>query len=247
MLEDDFNDCIKKAIRGLNLDEAQLAEKIGHPLEDLTACLRGKENTTLIHKIAPELGLKAERLLNLKNYSVSLTQPTAISTIVSPFGHVGVNAYILEGQESSIIFDTGTDAAKLKEKARNPTKILITHTHPDHYAGARHFPNCITLTPKALKPGSTEYFDKYTIECINVSGHYNPALAYRIHGLETPVVIVGDCIFAGSIGGMTLHHYVAGLERIRDNILSLPAETILFPGHGPATTVAQELALNPFF
>lgn len=59
---------------------------------------------------------------------------------------------------------------------------------------------------------------------------------------------VGDCVFAGSIGrtdlpggdGRTL------LRSIARAILSLPDETVLYPGHGPATTVGRERATNPF-
>ena len=58
--------------------------------------------------------------------------------------------------------------------------------------------------------------------------------------------MVGDALFAGSIGGVH-HGYTATLDSIRREILSLPDDTILFPGHGPLTTVAQEKANNPFF
>lgn len=62
------------------------------------------------------------------------------------------------------------------------------------------------------------------------------------------LAFVGDCVFAGSIGrtdlpggdGPTL------LRSITRTILSLPEETVLYPGHGPATTVARERASNPF-
>jgi glyoxylase-like metal-dependent hydrolase (beta-lactamase superfamily II) len=65
-------------------------------------------------------------------------------------------------------------------------------------------------------------------------------------GLDTPLAVVGDVIFAGSVGGIR-SRYRPALESIRAGVLTLPAETILLPGHGPLTTVAHELAHNPFF
>ena len=247
MLEDDFNDCFKKATLGLGLNENQIAKDLGCSLKELSACLDGEENIDLIQSLGPLLGIDPERLLKLKNYSPLVNHPAELSTIVSPFGHLGVNAYILETQGTSIIFDTGTDSTELIKEATSPERLLITHEHPDHCAGTHHFAHCETLTPSSLTPGSTLGFRDLTIECIDVSGHFTPALAYLIHGLESPIAIIGDCLFAGSIGRIAASNYRAGLERIRENILSLPAETILYPGHGPATTVAQELAHNPFF
>jgi glyoxylase-like metal-dependent hydrolase (beta-lactamase superfamily II) len=60
------------------------------------------------------------------------------------------------------------------------------------------------------------------------------------------VAIVGDAIFAGSMGGAP-EHFDLAKQKVKDQILSLPAETLLGPGHGPLTTVAQEKANNPFF
>ena len=60
------------------------------------------------------------------------------------------------------------------------------------------------------------------------------------------VAIVGDCIFAGSIGrGFVSTDLLK--EKIREQIFSLPNETLICPGHGPLTTVGLEKANNPFF
>ena len=57
---------------------------------------------------------------------------------------------------------------------------------------------------------------------------------------------MGDAIFAGSMGGGAVS-YLAALRTNREHILSLPAKTILGPGHGPMTTVAEQQGFNPFF
>jgi glyoxylase-like metal-dependent hydrolase (beta-lactamase superfamily II) len=58
---------------------------------------------------------------------------------------------------------------------------------------------------------------------------------------------VGDTLFAGSIGRSNpAGLYQTHLESVRQHVLTLPADTRLFPGHGPATTVREELLHNPF-
>jgi hydroxyacylglutathione hydrolase len=60
--------------------------------------------------------------------------------------------------------------------------------------------------------------------------------------------IVGDCVFAGSIGRTDLPggDFQTLMASIRSQILSLPDETRLYPGHGAETTVGHERATNPF-
>ncbi len=60
------------------------------------------------------------------------------------------------------------------------------------------------------------------------------------------VAMVGDAIFAGSMGSGK-EAWDLAKQKVRDNILTLPAETLLCPGHGPFTTVAEEKMNNPFF
>ena len=67
-----------------------------------------------------------------------------------------------------------------------------------------------------------------------------------LNGLSKPVAIVGDAIFAGSMGGGKIS-YADALRTNREKIMSLSDETILCPGHGPLTTVMEEKCNNPFF
>jgi len=57
---------------------------------------------------------------------------------------------------------------------------------------------------------------------------------------------VGDAIFAGSIRRGNQSWDLAK-QKVREQILTLPPETLICPGHGPLTTVAEEKAHNPFF
>lgn len=61
------------------------------------------------------------------------------------------------------------------------------------------------------------------------------------------VAFGGDCLFAGSIGRTDLPlSDSAAMRRTLARIATLPPETMVYPGHGPATTIAAELASNPF-
>ena len=71
-------------------------------------------------------------------------------------------------------------------------------------------------------------------------------MTYLIKGLERTVAIVGDAIFAGSMGGGMVS-YDDALRTNKEKILSLSEDTILCPGHGPMTTISEEKANNPFF
>src|SRR5437868_15503160 len=65
-------------------------------------------------------------------------------------------------------------------------------------------------------------------------------------GLARPVAIVGDSLFAGSMGGGTVS-YKDAVQNNLEKILTLPDETIICPGHGPMTSVGEEKKHNPFF
>ena len=71
-------------------------------------------------------------------------------------------------------------------------------------------------------------------------------MTYVVTGLSRPVAIVGDSLFAGSMGGGNVS-YDDALRNNREKILTLPDETIVCPGHGPLTTVGKEKRDNPFF
>ncbi|MCX6958329.1 MAG: MBL fold metallo-hydrolase [Verrucomicrobiae bacterium] len=86
-----------------------------------------------------------------------------------------------------------------------------------------------------------------TIEARPTPGHSPGGTTYVVRGMSSEIAVVGDALFAGSVGGIPPSSYEAALKAIRKNILSLPDDTILSPGHGPLTTVGDEKARNPFF
>ncbi len=246
MLEDDFNDVLGKAIRGLSYD----VSKLNLEPAKLQACLNGEFDAEIIQALAPELNLNTERLLNLPNYKPEVRIPDGIKTFVSPFGHLGVNAFIVENASHILIFDTGTNAqecidyvSQFPEKEKH---LFITHRHADHTACEAELRPYVN-TSHLLKPGTKLEFGNLTLSTLDVAGHMIPASAYFINGLETPLCITGDAIFAGSAGGVSNQNYQLAQTNICKNLLTLPTETILLTGHGPTTSVGLELNHNPFF
>jgi len=65
---------------------------------------------------------------------------------------------------------------------------------------------------------------------------------------EAGAAFVGDVVFQGSIGRTDLPggDYAQLMRSIRERVLTLPDETVLYPGHGPSTTVRHERTTNPF-
>ncbi len=82
------------------------------------------------------------------------------------------------------------------------------------------------------------------LEVRHVPGHSPGSVAFVGHG----VAIVGDAIFAGSVGRVDLPGGDGGtlLASIRDQLMTLPDETIVYSGHGPETTIGAERRANPF-
>jgi glyoxylase-like metal-dependent hydrolase (beta-lactamase superfamily II) len=83
-----------------------------------------------------------------------------------------------------------------------------------------------------------------TFDVLSVPGHSPGHLAFATDG----AVFAGDVLFAGSVGRTDLPggDWPALLDSIRLLVDSLPPETEVHPGHGPSTTLARELATNPF-
>jgi hydroxyacylglutathione hydrolase len=89
-----------------------------------------------------------------------------------------------------------------------------------------------------------------TITVDHAPGHTRGSVLFRLPGEadDPPVCLSGDVLFAGSIGRTDLPggDGEAMMVSLRDRILPLPDETVVLPGHGPATTIARERATNPF-
>ncbi len=97
-----------------------------------------------------------------------------------------------------------------------------------------------------LVPGKSLTFGGSEFEVIFTPGHAPGHVIFL--STSDPVAIAGDVVFAGSIGRTDLPFgdYRVLMESIRNEVLTLPDETVLYPGHGPETTVGHERIANPF-
>lgn len=177
-----------------------------------------------------------------------------------------VNCYLVwdEPSAKAALFDAGWDARPIFDALElnrlKLTHIFITHMHNDHVAALeqirRRFPQAqlhsgieSARTDHPVNPGAQIELGQLRISVRPTPGHADEALSYIVVNWPDnapPVAIVGDAIFAGSIG-WGFKSWELSLRSVTEQILSLPNDTLICPGHGPPTTVAQEKAHNPFF
>lgn len=99
---------------------------------------------------------------------------------------------------------------------------------------------------KELREGDVINLDDAAIQVLDTPGHTPGGLTFYIPSMA--LAMTGDSIFRGSVGRTDLPggNMETLLDSIRRKILTLPANTTLAPGHGPATTVADEVRCNPY-
>ena len=99
---------------------------------------------------------------------------------------------------------------------------------------------------ETIEEGKHFHCGQLDIEARLTWGHSPGGMTFVIRGLARPIAIVGDSLFAGSMGGGSVSYEDAVAENL-EKILTLADETIICPGHGPMTTVGEEKLHNPFF
>lgn len=97
-----------------------------------------------------------------------------------------------------------------------------------------------------LKDGDVIMLDDEPLKVLAMPGHSPGGLAF--YAPDSGIVFTGDSVFQGSVGRTDLYggDMVVLLDSIRQQIFTLPPETVIAPGHGPTTTVADEQRYNPF-
>ncbi|MFA5271242.1 MAG: MBL fold metallo-hydrolase [Candidatus Omnitrophota bacterium] len=159
-----------------------------------------------------------------------------------------------------------------KEKL-NVIFLLLTHGHFDHIGGIRdlsypfaahkdedqllkssvmngsiYFNSSVKVDRDVdffLKEGEPVNFGRLVIDVLHTPGHTPGSVCIKIGKW----LFSGDTIFLSAIGrtDIALGSHETLMKSIKDKILVLPKDTIIYPGHGAPTTVEKEIKDNPFF
>jgi len=271
-LEDHLGDIIGKARAMSSVSSAAAASAAGIPEAELATL----EETGQIKQhpnfaaLAGLVGLNPSKLEGIAKgwlpaeKDLSVWHELRVFTTASE--GMTVNCYLVwdEVTRETALFDTGFDAKPLLDCiAENQLQlghVFITHTHYDHVEALpkirEAFPKVrLHLGSKAApvdqrnKPNEIVHLGGLRVTHRETPGHAEDGVAYIVGNWQEDaphVTMVGDTIFAGSMGNGNGAWDLAK-RKVKEQILSLPPETLICPGHGPLTTVAEEKEHNPFF
>lgn len=274
-LEDDFCDILKKARTGQGLSVGEVARMTGLPGGDITALERGDQprDRAEVRALANALDLRAEPLVQIaieKWEPVAQRTPPWVEAVQGSINGYGVQGYIVHDDGEALLVDTAYNAPAMLEQLRRRGLRLIgmclTHGHADHAEGIEdiltHHEVPVYLGPEdvgllswrpradllvAPDDGLAVPVGRRTVRCLLTPGHTPGGICYCLDDVQLPVCFVGDTLFAGSIGRSNPKElYPIHLNSVRDRVLTLSPDYRLLPGHGPATTVEEELDHNPF-
>jgi glyoxylase-like metal-dependent hydrolase (beta-lactamase superfamily II) len=275
MLEDDFCDIIKKARtgQGLGLDQVCASSRLdAAALRELESGRRAPAREEVL-ALAAALTLDGPKLAAIAcdNWQPAHPAPRTAQDVLLVRGDIGgyeVKGYLFcdPATRDAVMIDTGynPDAMlrTIERERLNLKAVCLTHGHADHAGGldailARH-PVPVYIgegdwdilgwqppdsSRRFVGDGETLRVGGREVTLITTPGHTPGGVCYKTDAH----CFVGDTLFAGSIGRAnpsTL--YPTHLKSVRRRVLTLPENFILFPGHGPSTTVREEKDHNPF-
>jgi hydroxyacylglutathione hydrolase len=174
-----------------------------------------------------------------------------------------VNGYVLScaSTKEAVVIDPGLPVDRLAEQTKGLTLkyIIATHGHPGHVAGkddlkdlaggetaihsadAKQF---LRSADRYLLDGDELEFGEFKMSVLHTPGHTPGSVCLIVANHA----FVGDTILAGGIGKQTPETDIRRqMMSIGTKLLRLPLSTALYPGHGPATSLQNELAQNPIF
>jgi len=267
-LEDNFTDVIAKAQRGLRISDADLAARAEVSRADLAALKSGQLLDAVLRRIARHLRLSPDALEDLAHdrwYPSAPDFQRGFALFNTSFEGMAVNNYLLwdARTKEGAVFDTGADCGQLLDFVRagglRIQYLFLTHTHDDHVAALEPLARATGAQvwsherepvdypgAKTFRANAHFHLPGLAIKTLLTSGHSPGQTTFYVTGLSWPVAVVGDSLFASSIGGSATH-FEEQYNHDRAEIFTLPRNTVLACGHGPLTTLAQEKEHNPFF
>ena len=271
-LEDHLGDILRKARGAVSLSTAAAAKALNVSEVELTALENSGESSPhlTLGPLATLLHLEPAKLERIARgwfpLPVNVGLWRELRVVATTRGGNTVNCCLIwdEVTREAALFDTGWESGPIvrlvEENDLQLKHLFLTHTHEDHIAAMaelrERFPRLHLHTNSRNAPPQHR---NRANDCIHLGslritnretpGHAEDGVIYLVGNWpeDAPhVAFVGDTIFAGSLA-TGFQSWELLKERVRSQILSLPQETLLCPGHGPLTTVAQEKAHNPFF
>ena len=271
-LEDELGDVLEKAARNIPLTVENLAAATGIEVSRLKDALDYRPDLTPaeLGRLATALNLNEVGLTALALGLYPLPDPVGLPFCLCPlrmpFGVGVANAYLVStGGDNAVLFDTGASHAELHrawpEKIQRLNAVFITHYEAEHIGGLEvvlreselggfhgppngRWPQC-----RGMREEQTVGYAGLAITAFSTPGHADAHNCYLVKSMTVPaapsVLISGDLIFAGSLGGgyFCCQRQLTHSRRI---LALLTDDTIIAPGHGPLTTAANERRYNPF-
>jgi hydroxyacylglutathione hydrolase len=271
-LEDHLGDILRKGREAKGTAAAVAAQAAGlteaayNALEE-TGRLAGQIN---FPALAGAVGLDAAKLERIARGWLPATPDLSLwrefRQITTQANGIEVHCYLAwdEVTREAALFDTGWDAAPIfkliEDNGLSLRHLFLTHLHEDHIAAMGavrekfpklHLHSNSRHAPPQHRNRANDFLHLGSLRLTNrdTPGHAEEGVTYIIGTWpeDAPhTALVGDAIFAGSIGSGKQSWDLAR-QKVREQIFSLPNETLICPGHGPLTTVGEEKANNPFF
>lgn len=265
-MEDNFEDILGKAMRGTGLPDPVLEFLTGVPEETIAKLKEGHLDEDALRKVSAPLGLDSATLVERARgtWRPEPVELDGLRQFNTDFDDMTVNYYLLWDPKTkeAALFDTGTDASGalqiVDELGLKLTSMFLSHSHLDHIMDRerveKHSPsiqthvNALEAVEGATRflAGKTFNLGQLSIETRLTWGHSPGGTTYVVHGLDKPLAIAGDALFAQSMGGGMIS-YQDALATNRSQIFTLAVDTVICPGHGPMTTIGEEKAHNPYF
>tara|TARA_B100001123_G_scaffold442693_1_gene586882 strand:- start:104 stop:946 length:843 start_codon:yes stop_codon:yes gene_type:complete len=274
-LEDFFGDIVGKARRGMGISESDLAKAAGLSADQISRIesYALMPDDKAINSLAQILKLDGQKLIGVargwfpeNGNENHISADIRVDRLVLDAG-MTVNAYIIKCERSGCgaIVDAGGQADRILNLVEgmsvDPTHLLLTHGHGDHTGALREVKDatdaevCCSERDAGMLGSDRSFVDTFVddewsanvgqlcVTATSLPGHTAGGIGFASQG----VFFSGDALFAGSLGGARGAAYAGQIEAVRRKVLNLDGATRVFPGHGPVTSIIQEVEHNPYF